>query len=47
MEDLDEVAQTFRIGSLNIGYANSQLEDFEDGNVLTDEDEVEVRARFS
>lgn len=39
---LNETEQTFRVKGLRVGYASAQLEDFEDGNVLSNGDKVEV-----
>ena len=39
---LDETAQTFRLRGRKIGYGSATLEDFEDGNVLSNGDIVEV-----
>ena len=40
--DLDETAQTFRIQDLTVGYATAALEDFDDGETLSNGDLVEV-----
>jgi hypothetical protein len=39
---LNEGNQTFRIQGLRVGFASAALEDFEDGNVLSNGDKVEV-----
>ena len=42
VEGLDTNAQTFNLKGLTVGYANAALEDFENGNELSDGDRVEV-----